>query len=294
MRDKPIKSISAPDRQRIGALRLADWEACDSGITSSSVIGQLTACQICTFNTQVSKYMLASILSTSITIAPGIDINDISLKNKDETRESFLQQRYLLDHGSFDLFDCFHVYILHHQNKYKGQWQKAHSCDAQSAHDVSIGQDNALPHRTAHWVLQLSGDAAVDDRRLRLGIIGEILLQSARHEVGINRRRHGLADGTPNAGKQSHKGQHDGHFVVCGRRHNSHLFANNERSSRHGNDYLAHNHVSDALVRLTEIDHQAGSEDLEGNGRKGDIFEVASRANHTVATISDEGQKERE
>lgn len=200
----------------------------------------------------------------------------------------------LLDHSSFDLFDRFHVNILHHQNKDKGRRQKAHSRNAQPAHDVSVGLDNALPHWTAHRVLQLGGDAAVDGRRLRLGIVGEILLQCARHEVGIDRRRHGLTDGTPNAGKQPHKGQHNGHLVVCSRRHHSHLFANNERSPRQGYENLAHNNVPDTLVRLTEIDHQAGPEDLEGNGSKGDIFEVASRANHTVATISDEGQKEQE
>ena len=104
------------------------------------------------------------------------------------------------------------------------------------------------------------------------------MVQGCGKLLGVDSRRDSLTDSAADGREDTNKSKHGSDVLMRRRSHGSHFLADNEGAAAESDEDLAHDDVTDSLVGLTEVDHQADAQDLETQHGDSEPFEAAHLA----------------
>ena len=187
-------------------------------------------------------------------------------------------RRPTLNHIPLDLLRLADVDVLHHQDEHDAQRQHRRPRNRQQALRIAVSRDDGVAHGRSDGVRQLRRQAAVQRRGEALALGRQMRRERRGHMAGVNGAGDGLADRVAEAREEAQQREHDRDLLMLRRGHDGHLLADDERAAGERDEDLAHDDEPDAVAGGAEVHHEAGAQDLEGDGGERHIFEGAGGA----------------
>ena len=172
------------------------------------------------------------------------------------------KERKRLSHDLALVLLGIHTVIFPYGNSRDTQGHDCDSYDAAVLHVLapcSIDGDaggSALLESLLHEI-----PTGVDFLELVLLIGRQELVQGLREDVVVDGPRDGRSNSCTQTGKQANHGQHHGYTLTVCSGHDSHVSANDKRTTGEGDKDLTHHEVPDTHFRFAEVNHQSGTEE---------------------------------
>lgn len=189
---------------------------------------------------------------------------------------------YSLEDHTLCLGHLLHIEVLDHPNPDEAKDHNTCSSSKHPSLGITIGLLNGDALEASNRVRELGRKTRVDCSGIRHGGFGQIAQKSREERVGPDGAGDGAADGASNAGGNKEQRENGSNMLVVNGGENGELLAEDEDTSRDGDEDLAHNNVPNLLVGATEVDHQSLSEDVERNGPKVEPLEAAGPADEVA------------
>lgn len=128
-----------------------------------------------------------------------------------------------------------------------------------------VGLLDGVTSLGALGIADLDFDVLVDRLPVREGLRGQVSLQSLREGRLPDSSGNRASDGTTNVTEDVEESKGTGGVLVVGSSQDSNLHDDDEGTTGESHENLTHDQISNALVRLAEVDHQANAKQVQGN-----------------------------
>lgn len=181
-----------------------------------------------------------------------------------------------LDNATLDLLQVLDIDVAPHGHRNKGKTQDSRAADEHHPLCIAVGVLDSLPDRSTLGIRELHRERAVDGGEIGLRLFGEVLAQCLRENSLPDGGGDGEADAAADAREHALDGDDDGDVLVRDGGHGGGLLTDDDGAAGKGNEDLAHDDVADVDVGLSELEHQANTENRKGDAEEEtDLLELS-------------------
>lgn len=187
---------------------------------------------------------------------------------------------HLEDH-TLDLLQLAQVNVANQDDPDEGQSHNTHTSRQHARLGIAVRMLDSQTRLAANRVAQLGIDILVNHGEVGHRLLGEVPLQGIGEGVCPDGARDGSAQGITDGTHDIQQGQGGGDVLVVHGGEDGDLLHDDEDGTADGDEDLAHDLVSDGLVRATEVDHETLGKDVQRDGDPQEPLE-SSGATHQV------------